>query len=354
VKNLTSDVSRREFLGGLAATSAAAAWFAPAVAAEANLPLLKPRALRPGDTIGLAAPASPVFEPSDVLEGERAMEKLGFRVKLARHIRKKWGYLAGSDQERAQDLMELFMDPEVAAIVALRGGYGAIRILPYLDYKVIRENAKILIGYSDITTLHLAIHKLAGIVTYHGAVALSTFNAYSTRYFMDTLTKAAPPGLVETPAAALPQTIWPDKAPAMVKGPLVGGNLTLVTATLGTPCEIDTAGKVLFLEEVGEEPYSLDRMFTQLQQAGKLAAAAAILVDRCIRCKPAEYKPAFDNTLSVGEIIQDRLGGLGVPVLYGLQIGHVADKPVLPLGIEATVEREKLAFSITESAVRIL
>lgn len=348
----STGVSRREFIGGLAATSAAAAWFAPAVSAEEHLSLVKPRALQKGDVVGLVAPASPVFEPSEIIEGQRAMEKLGFRVKLGKHIRKKWGYLAGSDQERAEDLMSMFTDPDVAAIVALRGGYGAIRILPYLDYKVIRQHAKILIGYSDITTLHLAIHKLAGIVTYHGAVALSTFNDYSTRYFMNTLTRAAAPGLVDTPSSALPMTFWPDKAPALVKGPLVGGNLTLVTATLGTPYEIDTAGKVLFLEEVGEEPYSLDRMLTQLQQAGKLAAAAAILVDRCVKCKPAEYKPAFDNTLSVEEIMEDRLSGLGVPVLYGLQIGHVADKPVLPLGIEATVDRYQACFAVSESAVR--
>jgi muramoyltetrapeptide carboxypeptidase len=270
---------------------------------------------------------------------------------LGRNIGRKWGYLAGTDAERAQDVMDMFRDGQVRAIFALRGGYGTIRMLPLLDYRVIRANPKILIGYSDITSLHLAIHKLAGIVTYHGAVATSTFNEYSTRYLKATLGRKEPAGMIETPATALPMTIWPDGAPAVARGALAGGNLTLVCASLGTPYEIETAGKVLFLEEVGEEPYSIDRMLTQLAQSGKLQSAAAVLLDRCAKCKPAEYKPAFENTLSIEEVIQDRIGGLGVPVLYGLSIGHVADKPVLPLGVIAAVHKTEAAFSIEETAI---
>ncbi len=352
MENSTSLVTRRKFLGGLAATGALAAWLTPLDGEAAEpLPLVKPGPLREGDWVGLVAPASPVFEPSEAREGQNALEKLGYRVKVGRHIGRKWGYLAGSDAERAEDLMAMFRDPEVKAIFALRGGYGAIRMLPLLDYRAIRENPKILIGYSDITSLHLAIHKLAGIVTYHGAVALSTFNDYSTRYLKAILGRSEAAGRIDTPAAALPATIWPESAPAVVRGALVGGNLTLVCASLGTPYEIDTAGKVLFLEEVGEEPYSVDRMLTQLAQSGKLQSAAAILLDRCAKCKPAEYKPAFENTMSTEEIILDRLATLGVPVLYGLSIGHVADKPVMPLGITAAVYKKEAAFSIEESAV---
>ncbi|HNY91254.1 MAG TPA: LD-carboxypeptidase [bacterium] len=351
MKKSPSDVTRREFLGGIAATGALAAWMTPLKSQAAPLPLVKPAPLAEGDCVGLVTPASPVFEPSTVREGELAMQKLGYRVKIGRHIGRKWGYLAGSDAERAEDLMQMFLDPEVKAIFALRGGYGTIRMLPLLDYGLIRSHPKVLIGYSDITSLHLAVHKLAGMVTYHGAVATSTFNDYSTRYLKATLGRPAPVGMIETPEKALPMMIWPDRAPEVVHGPLVGGNLTLVCASLGTPYEIDTAGKVLFLEETGEEPYDLDRMLTQLGQSGKLQAAAAILVDRCVNCKPAEYKPAFNNTMSTEEVIQDRLREMGVPVLYGLSIGHVADKPVLPLGVRVAVHKKSASFSLEEAAV---
>ncbi len=344
-----NSVSRREFMGGIMVTGLAARL--AGAKNDTKRDLIKPPKLQVGDTIGLVSPASPVFEPSEVKQGEKTLQKLGFRVKLGKHVGSKWGYLAGSDMERAQDLMDMFLDDAVRAIVALRGGYGTVRLLPYLDYDKIRKHPKILLGYSDITSLHLAIHKLAGIVTYHGPVALSTFNEYSTRYVMRTLTQTEAVGEIEDAPDAMPLTFPAQKQESVVAGPLVGGNLTLVSTTLGTPYEIDTAGKILFLEEVGEEPYSIDRMLTQLLQAGKLNRTKGIIVDRCAKCQPAEYKPAFNNTLSVEEIIQDRLGDLGVPVLYGLSLGHVADKPVLPLGITASVDFSRGKIAIVESAV---
>jgi muramoyltetrapeptide carboxypeptidase len=343
-----ANMSRREFMGGVAMTSMMAPGFS---AAASSLALLKPPVLHRGDLVGLVAPASPVFEPSDIKEAGKALEKLGFRVKPGRHLADKWGYLAGKDQDRAQDVMDMFLDPDVRAIVALRGGYGTPRLLGHLDYGAIRRNAKILIGYSDITSLLLAIHKMAGIVTFHGAVALSTFNDYSTDYFSRTLTQDAPVGWIQEPPASNPTLLPRELKSGTVRGRLVGGNMTLVCSGLGTPYEIDTRDSVLFLEEVGEEPYAIDRMLTQLAQAGKFASCKAVLLDRCAKCQPAEYKPAFYNTLSVEEIIIDRLGELGVPVLYGLSIGHVADKPVLPLGIEVEVDLEKKRFQLLESAV---
>ena len=344
-------ISRRSFIGGLASAGFSAGFLtAPALHAKSPLKIIKPQRLKKGDLVGLLTPASPVFEPSAILEGKRALEELGFRVKIGARVGEKWGYLAGSDQDRAGDLMEMFLDDEVRAIVALRGGYGSIRILPHLDYTVIRRHPKILLGYSDITSLHLAIHKLSGIVTFHGPVALSTFNEYSTHYLLQTLTQARPVQEIQMPPDAFP-LVMKNTSRHRVSGQLVGGNLTLVSATLGTPYEVDTKDKILFLEEVGEEPYSIDRMLTQLRQAGKLQQATAIILDRCRDCGPAEYKPAFNNTLSIEEVIQDRLGDLDVPVLYGLSIGHVADKPVLPLGVKASIDLKNKSFAITEAAV---
>lgn len=344
----TAEMTRREFMGGAAIAPMLIPGDSPAATA---MPLLKPAALRQGDLVGLIAPASPVFEPSDIKEACRAMEKLGFRVKQGRHLGDKWGYLAGKDQDRAQDVMEMFLDPEVKAIIALRGGYGTPRLLAHLDYAAIRRNAKILIGYSDISSLLLAIHKMAGIVTFHGAVALSTFNDYSTGYFKRTLMQTTPVGLIQDPPAGMPTMLNNEIKTGSVRGRLVGGNMTLICSGLGTPYEIDTRERVLFLEEVGEEPYAVDRMLTQLLHAGKLTACKAILLDRCAKCQPAEYKPAFYNTMSVEEIIIDRLGNLGIPVLYGLSLGHVADKPVMPLGIEVEINVEKKQFQLLEAAV---
>ncbi|MBN2356262.1 LD-carboxypeptidase [candidate division KSB1 bacterium] len=345
------NVSRRQFIGGLAATSAVGTLLSPDVGKGETLELRKPAALHKGDWVGLISPASPVFEPSSIQEGIMALEKLGFRVKPGKHIDKKFRYLAGSDQERAHDLMDMFTDAKIKAIFALRGGYGTIRILPYLNYDVIRRHPKILIGYSDITSLHLAIHKLAGIVTFHGAVALSTFNDYSTKYFWQTLGGTEPIVAIDDSPEAMPMALIPKGAPDKVRGKLIGGNLTLLTATLGTPYEPDTTNKILFLEEVGEEPYSLDRMFSQLEQAGKFRSAAAVLIDRCNRCKPADYRPAFENSFSVEELVKDRIGPVGVPVVYGLAIGHVANKPVLPLGIEAEVDLKNKRIALVERAV---
>jgi muramoyltetrapeptide carboxypeptidase len=344
----SADMSRRDFMGGVAMTSLLAPGRSTATA---SLPLLKPPALHRGDLVGLIAPASPVFAPSDIREASNAIEKLGFRVKPGKHLADKWGYLAGKDQDRAQDVMDMFLDQDVRAIVALRGGYGTPRILAHLDYAAIRHNAKILIGYSDITSLLLAIHKMAGIVTFHGAVALSTFNDYSTDYFTRTLTQAAPVGWIREAAASNPTVLSHASKTGTVSGRLVGGNMTLVCSGLGTPYEIDTRESVLFLEEVGEEPYAVDRMLTQLTQAGKFAACKAVLFDRCAKCQPAEYKPAFYNTMSVEEVIIDRLGELEIPVLYGLSIGHVADKPVLPLGVQVELDLEAKRFQLLEGAV---
>lgn len=345
---MSVDFTRREFMGGMAVVYGVSAVTS---GNEKARDLIIPPRLKQGDTIGLVTPASPVFEPSDIKVGVRAIEGLGFKVRVGKNVGAKGGYLAGTDEERAQDLMDMFSAPEVRAIMALRGGYGSLRILPFLDYETIRQNPKIFLGYSDITSLHLAIHKQAGIVTYHGAVALSTFNEYSTGYLLKTLMEPEPVGPIEPGESAIPMRIGPTANTGSVTGALTGGNLTLVCASLGTPYEIETDGKVLFLEEVGEEPYSLDRMLTQLDHAGKLGSAKAVLIDRCQRCKPAEYKPAFDNTLSIEEIIVDRFGSLNVPVIYGLSIGHVADKPVLPYGINIALNFDYGTMEIIQGAV---
>jgi len=350
-----SVLNRREFIGSMTAIGTAGA-LSNSVASENLQPtkqIIKPQRLQKGDLVGIITPASPPFEPSIIQEGKAMIEYLGFKTRLGKNIGKKYGYLAGTDAERLADLHEMFLDDDVRAIITLRGGYGSGRLLDQIDYELIRNHPKILIGYSDITSLHLAIHKMTGLVAFHGPVALSTFNTYSTKYFLKILTSTEPIGEIETPPLKPTEKyngIFPIRS-GIASGALIGGNLMMTAATLGTPYEIDTTGKIIFFEEVGEEPYDLDRLLTQLKYAKKFEGAAGIIIDKCARCGPKEYKPGFENSLSVEEVFLDRLSDVKCPVLFGLSLGHVANKPTLPLGIQATMNTETGQIQIDEAAV---
>ncbi|MBD3288732.1 LD-carboxypeptidase [candidate division KSB1 bacterium] len=352
---MKSNITRRRFIGEVSAIGTAAA-LAPGIAGakSQSQKIIKPPALSKGDTVGLITPASGIFDPQTIREGRETLDSLGFNVKFGKNISRRYGYLAGSDEERAADLHEMFRDDEVKAIVALRGGYGSMRLLQMLDYDLIRENPKILLGYSDITSLHLAIHAMTGLVTFHGPVAISSFTEYTQNYFFKITGSKTAIGEIAHPkpeSELSPTAHFFTINGGFASGRLIGGNLTLMTALLGTPYEFDTAGKILFIEEVGEEPYSIDRMLTQLLLAGKLDNAAGIIIDRCSRCGPSDYKPAFINTLSVEEVFIDRLKHLDIPIVFGFSIGHVANKPTLPLGIEVTLDATNHRLRFKESAI---
>ncbi len=354
MKNLNT-ISRRNFLSGLTAVSVAGLISPPSIFGKNKAQkIIKPPKLEKGDTVGLIAPASCAFEPSTIRQGIETLQSLGFKVKTGRHIKEKFGYLAGTDRQRTTDLHRMFEDNEVKAIVALRGGYGSMRLLNLIDYELIKNNPKILLGYSDITSLCLAIYVKTGLVTFHGPVAISSFSEYTQEYFFKVVTSTEPVGKIAHPEpdnvlrpTAHISTIHPGKA----SGKLIGGNLTLLTALLGTPFEPDFKDTILFLEETYEEPYDIDRMLTQLLLAGKLDQVSGIVFDRCPNCKPADYKPAFNVTFSLEEVLFDRLHKLGCPVLYGLNMGHEADKPTLPIGLKVSLDADLAILSIDEGAV---
>jgi len=355
MKQKINSINRRTFIGNMTALGTATAFSNEFLweKSRSPKPLIKPPRLRKGDTIGLITPASGLFEPSSRHEAREVLESLGFQIKFGQNIRQRNGYLAGTDRERVTDLHEMFLDNSVQAILTIRGGYGSGRLLDQIDYDLIQQHPKILMGYSDITALHLALHKMTGLVTFHGPVALSTFNDYSTKYVLQVLTQTEPVGEIKDPPLdPLRKTLGvvPIRE-GVASGALIGGNLTMITATLGTPFEIETKDKILFLEEVGEEPYAIDRMLTQLRHAGKLHTAAGIVIDRCARCGPRDYKPAFENTLSVEEVYHDRLHDLNCPVMFGLSLGHVAHKPTLPLGIPASMNTSTGRIQINAAAV---
>lgn len=336
---------RRDLLAG-----ALIAASRPLSAAESPL---KPKVLRSGDTVGLITPAAYVSDPDRLATAERTVRYFGLKPRFGRNVGKRSGYLGGSVDERLADLHEMFGDPEVKGVFCIRGGYGAGQLLGRIDYDLIRRNPKVFLGYSDITSLHLAIQKRTGLVTFHGPVAVSAFSRYTQESFRKALFEAKPIGRLANPPESnelRPAHTLRALHGGTAHGRLIGGNLSLISATMGTPFEIETRGHILFIEDVGEEPYRLDRMLTQLRLAGKLEAAAGIVWGECSECTPKDYKPSFESTFSTAEVIDNLLGDLKVPVLAGLTIGHTDDQLTLPEGVAATLDADKGELVIEESA----
>jgi muramoyltetrapeptide carboxypeptidase len=340
--------------GGMALTRRHFLALSTALAQTSVQKQLRPRALRPGDTVGLITPSSYVSDPDRLALAEYTLKYFDLKPKFGKNVRKRNGYLGGSILERLDDLHSMFADPAVNAVFAIRGGYGSAQLLDRIDYNLLRKNPKIFLGYSDITALHLAIQKRTGMITFHGPVALSGFSEYTQKNFRRALFETAPLGSVPNPPesnalrpAHTLRTIRPGKA----RGPLVGGNLTLISTTMGTPFEIETRGRILLLEDVEEQPYSIDRMLTQLRLAGKFDGVAGVVFGECNACRPRDYKPSFESTLSLGEVLDEILGQLRVPVLSGLTFGHTDDQLTLPLGVMATLDADKGELVIEESGV---
>lgn len=337
-------VRRRAFL-----TSAVGAPLAAALP-----PILAPEALRPGDRVGLVTPATYVSDPDRIALAIHTVEYFGLKYRLGRNVGKRTGYLAGDVAERVEDLHEMFRDPDIRGVFCIRGGYGSAALLDHLDYRLIRANPKVLVGYSDITALHLGIHRMTGLITFHGPMALADFTEYTERHFRRALFESKPLGAVTNPPvrnALRPEHTLRAVRGGTARGRLLGGNLTMVTSTLGTPYEIDTRGRIVFLEDVGEEPYRIDRMLTQLHLAGKLEQAAGIVWGECLECVPRKFEPSFEATFSTGEVVDRILGRLKIPVLSGLTIGHTADQLTLPEGVMATLDAAAGTLILEEPAL---
>ena len=339
-------MNRRIFLAGAAAAGALSAQ-----STEARL--LRPRVLKPGNTVGVIAPSTAVFDPDTLAAAERTMRHFSLKPKWGNYIRQRSEYRA-SVRERVEDLHSMFRDPAIDAVFAIRGGYGSEHLLDSIDYDLIRAHPKIFLGYSDITALHLAIQKKAGLVTFHGPVVLSGFTGFTQSYFRKALFETKPIGLVVNPAEdsdLRPRHTLRTVRPGTARGRLIGGNLTLISTTLGTPYEIDTRGCILFIEDVGEEPYRIDRMLTQLRLAGKLDAAAGVIWGECEDCRPNDFKASTASIFTLGEAVDNILGDLKIPVLAGLAIGHTSDQVTLPEGVMATLDATKQELVIEESGV---
>ncbi|MBD2253267.1 S66 peptidase family protein [Nostoc parmelioides] len=304
--------------------------------------IIKPQRLQVGDTVGLIAPAG-TFEPRYIEIVQQHLTNLGLKTKMGRHILDRYGYLAGKDADRAKDVNDMFADDSVQAILAMRGGWGCNRILPLLNYPLIHSHAKILMGYSDITSLLLAINARSRIFTFHGPVATSTWTSFMLEYLKRILFDAEAVTLENTDSPeGKVQTITPGKA----QGQLIGGNLSVLSAMVGSPYLPAWQNRILFLEDVNEDIYRVDRMLTQLKNAGILYRISGFIFGQCTDCKPTNEK-----SLTLMEVLQDHIIPLKIPAWYGAMIGHIQDKFILPIGANVEIDADAGTIQLLEAAV---
>jgi muramoyltetrapeptide carboxypeptidase len=307
--------------------------------------IVKPAALRTGDTIGVVAPASNL--KSDwLVAGEAELHRLGFKTKHLASILEKSLYTAGSDQRRAEELKAMFADPDVNAIIAARGGYGSVRMLSLLDDEIIRANPKIVMGYSDITSILIYLYQRHGLVTFHGPMVAKDFRGGSDHYdlssFQGLLMNDAVPVRINVDGAEV-------LSPGKVCGRLVGGCMPMITASLGTPYELDTTDSILVLEDVGAKPYQIDRMLQHLKLAGKLDTIRGFVFGEMVDCIQTK-----DQGYTLQEVITDCIGYRRVPILFGLKIGHTEQQNItLPLGVEAELDCFTPSLTILEPSVHL-
>jgi muramoyltetrapeptide carboxypeptidase len=310
--------------------------------------ILKPPRLNKGDVIAIAAPGSPPKSSETLNKGIRYLERLGYRVLLGKYVERRYGYLAGSDAERAGDLNSFFADPRVKAIFTVRGGYGSHRILSLVNYRMIQRNPKILVGYSDITALQCALLAKTRLVTFSGPMVATDlgeeFHGAAEEWFWRCLTSTKPLGVVKNPNRKTMKTLRRGSA----VGRLIGGNLSLVTALLGTPFFPDVRRFILFLEDVDEEPYRLDRMLNHLTLALPSRRLTGLLFGEFKGCTPET--PRY--SLRLPQVLRDFTAGQRVPAIEGLRYGHVRNPLTLPLGVTARVRASVPTVELLEAAVR--
>ena len=343
-------LQRREALAALGAAGAALAFSPPLTAAVPAS--RKPPRLRAGDKVALVAPAGFYADQLDFQLVTEAITAMGLVPVPQPHWKDRFGYLAGTDRDRAADLNAAFADRSIRAVMAMRGGWGSQRLLPFLDWATIRANPKLLVGFSDITALHLAIQARAGFPTIHGPTAGSSWSKYSYAAFRDLAFDGKlplyrnPPGeqdrLVQRQGRT--QTLRPGTA----GGKLLGGNLTVLASLVGTPWLPDFSGAILFLEDTDEAPYRIDRMLTQIGQAGILRRVAGVVFGQCTNCKPSDGSTSL---FTLDEVLAQHLTPLGVPVYTGAMFGHIDNQFSLPVGCRAEIDADAGTIRLLEAPV---
>lgn len=301
--------------------------------------IIRPEHLQKGDTIGIIAPSGP-FHVKDLEKAIPFFHGLGLHTTFGEHLYETYGYLAGSDDERLHDFEAMMADDTIKAIIFARGGYGVGRIVPRMDFSAIQAHPKIIWGYSDITYLHTAIRQKSGLVTFHGPMAASDVGKND----FDDLSKGMFQQLFEPSVLRYNESVSPLEvyAGGEAEGELVGGNLSLLASTIGTPYEIDTAGKLLLIEDIGEMPYQVDGMLQQLKQAGKLDALRGVVIGDFANAEPDD----LERSLTLKQVFHDYFHHQEFPVVGGFKIGHCMPHFAVPLGVNAVLSAEKRTLTV--------
>ncbi|MDO8998821.1 MAG: LD-carboxypeptidase [Bacteroidota bacterium] len=339
--------SRRNFLKASGILTAAAV-MQPSITfsqiPENGLLKIKPKALKSGDTVAITSPAGAVWDSNQIEIFATILKSFGFNVVYGKTLKEKFGYFAGSDELRANELNDFFADKNIKGIFCMKGGWGCARILDKLDYKLIKENPKVLIGFSDITALLLAITSKTNLITFHGPVGNSGWNEFTKSVFTNVTMAQKSFIFPENPFGEDKiVTITSGKA----SGELFGGNLTVLSSLIGSSYLPHWKNKILFLEEAKEEPYSIDRMLTQLKLSGVLDVISGFVFGKCAKCLAEEPLKAF----TFHEVIMQHIQPLKIPAFYGAMIGHIENKLTVPLGIHATIDADKGIILLNESSV---
>ena len=335
-------IDRRQALGSMGAVAALSA--TPAWARTTK----KPPRLRVGDTVGVVAPASAVGSDDGLDRAEYWIRGMGLVPKFGPHAGDRDGYLAGTDEHRAADLNAAYADPEVRAVFAVRGGWGGARILPLLDWSTIRDNPKLLIGFSDVTALHLGFASRAGYATIHGGNASSSWRKASWESLWRLAFAGDVPVLggmqIEEETGRPARTITGGTA----SGRLLGGNLTIVSTLMGTGWVPDFQGAVLFLEDTNEAEYRIDRMLQQLKLAGVLDGLAGAVFGQCTSC--ASTEPDYDG-FTLDSLVDHYFTPLGIPAFTGADIGHIGNQLSLPSGARVELDADARTIRLLEPIV---
>lgn len=305
------------------------------------------KTLRFGDTVGLIGPSGAIRTSGALERAIAETERMGFRVKLGESCGQQYGSLSGTDALRARDVNRMFRDDSVDAIFCLRGGYGTMRMLDLLDYEAMAANPKAFLGYSDITAMHIAMLEKAHLATFHGPMPVSCWadaplDDFSRESLYRAIMRPEPIGELVNPPEFAKTTVQSGAC----EGMLVGGNLSLVTGVLGTPWELDTRGRILFLEDIGEYTYKLDHMLTHLRLAGKFEDCAGIVLGDFRNCE-IEH-PGFGFTLE--ELVRDIIAPCGKPIFMGLRAGHCTPKLTLPFGVQCRMDADACTLTVLERA----
>jgi len=304
--------------------------------------IIKPNKLKPNDTIGLVCPAGFITKEK-LKQTKQTLKLLGFKSYNTDVVLNRYGYLAGADKDRVSDLNNMFANKDIDAILAIRGGYGCSRIINNVDYNLINKNPKIFIGYSDITAILNSIYQYSNLITFHGIVGTSNFNKYTRQSFTNLFINNK-------------NTIYSEKniKPIIINkgnaiGKLVGGNLSIITSLLSTNYEINFTDKIVFIEEIEEAPYKIDRMFTQLLLSEKLQKAKAIILGSFNNCDFNNNDISEKNSLSLHEVFIDRLKPLDIPIISNFSFGHINSQAIFPIGVNVEINTDNMFLKLLES-----